>query len=149
MTEPARGRSLRLRLTRSALTLLWLAPPVGVAWAKGPQGENVHRPDAVCLTCHTTDRDALESDRAAARTQIAPDVENRCGVCHNEGPSHRTGMPPKAPVPETLRLSPDGLITCATCHYAHGEQNPHNDFLRIDNSRGALCLTCHQLSELQ
>ena len=70
-------------------------------------------------------------------------------ACHDEGPSHLTGVAPKKAVPDTLRLSQEGLITCATCHFAHGEQNPHNDFLRMDNSRGALCLTCHELSELE
>jgi hypothetical protein len=31
----------------------------------------------------------------------------------------------------------------------HGESNTFGDFVRIDNRRGGLCLTCHQLEELQ
>jgi predicted CXXCH cytochrome family protein len=52
-------------------------------------------------------------------------------------------------VPDTLPLSRDGLITCATCHFIHGEKNPYGDFVRMDNTRGGLCLTCHELKELQ
>jgi len=52
-------------------------------------------------------------------------------------------------VPDALPLSVEGLITCATCHFMHGEQAPFRDFVRIENSRGGLCLTCHDLSELE
>jgi hypothetical protein len=109
----------------------------------------VHRPDVDCRSCHTVERDVLEQDRAAARTLLASDLEERCILCHgNEGPSHHTGVRPTKPVPETLPLSAEGLITCATCHWVHGEQNPFGDFVRINNARGGLCLTCHELSEL-
>jgi predicted CXXCH cytochrome family protein len=114
-----------------------------------PRGENVHRPDANCGACHTADRDTLERDPIAARAALVPDLEERCARCHDEGPSHRTDIPPRKAVPDTLPLSVGGTITCSTCHFVHGEQNPFGDFLRIDNSRGALCLTCHELSELQ
>jgi hypothetical protein len=85
----------------------------------------------------------------AARGLLVPDLESRCIACHDEGPSHHTGIRPKKPVPDTLPLSRDGLITCATCHFIHGEQDPYGDFVRIDNARGGLCLTCHELQELQ
>jgi len=130
-----------------ALVLLaaWLA----VVQAKS-KGENVHRPDADCAGCHTADRALLEADPAAARSRLVPDIDERCRACHDdEGPSHRTGIPPRKPVPDTLPLSGGGLITCATCHFVHGERNPFGDFVRRDNSRGGLCLTCHELAELQ
>ena len=129
--------------------LLLLAVPRAVVLARRSQGENLHRADAACAACHTADRDTLEQDPKAACTRLAPDLEKRCIGCHDEGPSHHTGIRPRKPVPDTLPLSVDGLITCATCHFIHGEQNPYGDFLRIDNSRGGLCLTCHQLSELE
>jgi hypothetical protein len=127
-----------------------LASLVGVVVAKKPAGENVHRPDADCMGCHTADQTTLGRDRAAARALLAADLEERCVLCHNdEGPSHHTGIRPRKAVPDSLPLSAEGLITCATCHFVHGEPNAADDFLRIDNSRGGLCLTCHELSELQ
>ena len=115
-----------------------------------PKGDNVHRADAACAACHTAEHATIAADPQAARTTLlAPDVENRCYACHDEGPSHHTGIRPKKPVPESLPLSSSGLITCNTCHFVHGDQNPFGDFLRINNSRGGLCLTCHELSELQ
>ncbi len=129
-----------------ALTLIPLVAVVVVA--KSGQ-DNVHRPNVECGGCHTADRDALERDHAAARALLADDLEQRCSVCHDEGPSHHTGIAPKGPVPDALPLSSQGLITCSTCHFVHGEPDPFEDFVRIDNRRGGLCLTCHQLSELQ
>ena len=121
----------------------------GIAAAVRHGVDNVHRPDANCLECHTVDRTTLETEQAAARAKLAPDLESRCFVCHDEGPSHHTGIKPTMPVPATLPLSVDGLITCATCHFVHGEPQGVGDALRINNDRGALCLTCHKLSELQ
>jgi hypothetical protein len=115
-----------------------------------PQGENVHSPDARCDACHTADATVLKADPDAARRLLAPDLEARCLACHaDEGPSHATGIVPHSPPPAALPLSADGRITCATCHYMHGESNAFGDFVRIDNRHGGLCLTCHQLSELQ
>ena len=127
-----------------------LVPLAAVVLAKGPQGENVHRPGADCTACHTVAQAALEHDPGAARALLAPDLEERCLLCHgDQGPSHHTGIKPRKPVPDALPLSADGLITCATCHFMHGEPNAFDDFVRIDNSRGGLCLTCHGLSELE
>jgi hypothetical protein len=91
----------------------------------------------------------LERNPETARTALAPDIEVRCTACHDEGPSHPTGMAPRKPVPETLPLSGSGQIACATCHFMHGEHTLNSNFLRVDNRHGALCLTCHELSELQ
>ena len=127
-----------------------LTASLAVALAKGPRGENVHRPEAECPVCHTADRATLEADRAGARTLVAADIEERCLLCHgDQGPSHHTGIRPRKPVPEALPLSVEGLITCATCHFVHGEHGAGQDFVRIENARGGLCLSCHELSELQ
>jgi len=139
----------RRRAARLVPVLVLLAAPLAVVLAKKPTGENVHRPDGDCNPCHATDRAALEGDRSAAKSMLAPDLESRCLVCHgDEGASHHTGMPPKKPPPDTLPLSPEGLITCPTCHFMHGENDKSGDYLRIDNARGGLCLTCHTLQEL-
>lgn len=129
--------------------MVLLAAALAVVQAK-PKGANVHQPDADCSQCHTADRQTLEADPRAARMLVAADIDARCTACHNdEGPSHRTGMPPRKPVPDTLPLSASGLIMCATCHFVHGNRHPFADFVRLDNSRGGLCLTCHELAELQ
>jgi hypothetical protein len=142
--NPARRARARHGASIALLALL-VAPP---ARAKS-QGENVHRADARCEACHTADATALHADPEAARHLLAPDLEARCAACHgDEGPSHETGIPPRPP-PPALPLSDQGRITCATCHYMHAESNAFGDFVRIDNRRGGLCLTCHQLSELQ
>jgi len=147
--EPRR-RGFASREGWRVLVPLILVLLVGVVLAKKPAGENVHRPDADCVGCHTADQAALERDRPAARALLAADLEERCVLCHNdEGPSHHTGIRPRKPVPDRLPLSAEGLITCATCHFVHGEPDAVDGFLRIDNSRGGLCLTCHELSELQ
>ena len=132
------------------LAVLLSAVPLAVVLAEGPHGENVHRPDADCTRCHTADRAMLDRDPPAARGLLAADLEERCILCHgDQGPSHHTGIQPRKPGPDTLPLSVEGLITCATCHFVHGEKAASRDFVRIDNSRGGLCLTCHTLAELQ
>jgi hypothetical protein len=114
-----------------------------------PHGEDVHRSDGACETCHTADAATLHADPAAARTAVVPDLEARCMACHgDEGPSHKTGVEPTKPVPDALPLT-EGKVTCATCHFMHGEGDRSDDFCRIDNRRGALCLSCHTLGELE
>jgi len=129
--------------------IVLLAVAVAVVQAR-PKGANVHEPNADCSQCHTAERQTLEADPNAARLLLVADIDARCTACHDdEGPSHRTGVPPRRPVSDTLPLSAGGLITCATCHFVHGNRHPFADFVRLDNSRGGLCLTCHQLAELQ
>src|SRR5262249_56156233 len=99
-----------------------------------------HRPAARCTSCHTADAAVCGGDGGGARGLLAADLEERCILCHgNEGPSHHTGIRPRGAVPDTLPLSAEGLITCATCHFVHGEPEAVGESLRIDNSRGGLC----------
>jgi cytochrome c3-like protein len=141
---------VHVRCARWLVPAFLLAMPFVAAVLAKPKGENVHRPDGECSACHTNDRATLEQDRAAARALLAPDLEERCILCHgDQGPSHHTGIRPRKAVPAALPLSVEGLITCATCHFVHGEPGVSKDFLRIDNARGGLCLTCHELSELE
>lgn len=144
-----RGVNPALRLRAAAFAALLVA--VVAAWGHAkPHGDDVHRSDSRCDACHTGDANALHAAPADARNMLVPDLEARCAGCHgDEGPSHQTGVPPRPPPPAGLPLSGDGRITCATCHYMHGESNTFGDFVRIDNRRGGLCLTCHELSELQ
>src|SRR6266568_3502309 len=123
---------------------------MGLSPAAAPRGEDVHRADANCRVCHTADRTTLNSNPARARVLLIPNLEATCNRCHgSEGPSHKTGMKATTRVPADLPLDPDGIVGCATCHFMHGENNRFGDFLRIDNRRGKLCLSCHKISELR
>lgn len=129
-----------------------LALLVASALARGKaHGDDVHRPGAPCATCHTTANAAeLNQDKSRARTMLRPDLEAVCAKCHgNEGPSHKTNIPSKPKSPAELPLGPGRRITCTTCHWIHGEDNHFGAFLRIDNRRGKLCLSCHTMSELE
>ena len=129
---------------------LALLAVLGASVHAKPKGDTVHRPEAACTACHTAEQAALTADPAAARTTLlAPDVEARCYACHDEGPSHHTGIAPRKPVPVSLPLSSTGRITCGTCHFVHGDHNSFGAYLRLDNARGGLCLSCHELSELE
>lgn len=118
--------------------------------AEAATGTNVHRAGVDCVPCHGQDAGWLAAHHAAAATTLKPDLDAVCAGCHaDEGPSHRTGIVAKRPVPPTLPLAADGTITCATCHFVHGEATTSESFERIDNAHGELCLTCHELSELE
>ena len=152
MEGGGRPRAVVSRARAALGAIVAVVPLIVVLAAFGakPHGDDVHRSDGDCRACHTADAAALSADRAAAKVALAGDLEARCQRCHgDEGPSHRTGMRPGKSVPADLPLAADGTIGCATCHYMHGENNAFGDFLRRDNRRGGLCLSCHELSELQ
>src|SRR5262249_30088866 len=66
----------------NALVPLLVVCLLGVAAAVRHGVDNVHRPDADCLQCHTVDRATLETEHAKARAHLAPDLESRCFTCH-------------------------------------------------------------------
>ena len=116
----------------------------------GSANESPHVAAADCFLCHTADSAGLAHDPAMARSALVSGIEETCNGCHaDEGPSHKTGMPPRAPLPAALPLSPEGMITCSTCHFVHGEAGAGSSWLRIDNRRGELCLTCHTMADLE
>jgi hypothetical protein len=134
----------------AALSTAVLVLALAATLAAKATGENPHRRDGgACRSCHTLDAGALNADPAAAKTAVIPDLEGACDRCHDEGPSHKTGILPKKPEPAGLPLDPDGTIGCPTCHWMHGDHDDFGAFLRVDNRKGGLCLSCHQLSELQ
>lgn len=140
------SQSLRVFGLGAGVFLLLLA----LADAHPIPGPDVHRPDAACLGCHTADAVTLNRDPTNARSALIPNLEARCLACHGgEGPSHKTGVRPRGLVPASLPLSSEGLVTCATCHFVHGEGERSRNYQRIDNRRGQLCLTCHRMSELR
>ncbi|MHB2016018.1 MAG: hypothetical protein ACYCW6_03620 [Candidatus Xenobia bacterium] len=112
------------------------------------KGENVHASTQDCAVCHTLSGDALRQAGPAAGRALKPNLEAVCNQCHgDEGPSHQTGIAAVHPVPPDLPLT-NGRLACDTCHYMHAEHNQYGNYLRRDNRRGGLCLTCHTLAEL-
>ena len=94
-----------------ALVPLLVVCLAGVAAAVRHGVDNVHRPDADCLGVpYRRSRDARDRARRGAGA-ARPDLESRCFTCHDEGPSHHTGIKPTKPVPDILPLSAEGLIT--------------------------------------
>jgi hypothetical protein len=150
------GTEPRMRFPRSwqgVAGVAALLAAVGLALAAAKDGSpNVHREKAgtACVACHTADEGTLRSQASAQSPMLADDLDARCAACHDPlDASHRTGVLPKKPVPPALPLSGDGKVTCATCHFMHGENDAFGDFVRLDNRQGALCLTCHELADLQ
>lgn len=66
-----------------------------------------------------------------------------CIKCHSQGASHPVGIRSKGPktkVPSELPTIEGGIITCVTCHYAHGGNKRY--FARLDFQRD-MCVACH------
>src|SRR5262249_61938266 len=107
------------RATAIAFAPLWLA--LGAVTAPGGKpkshGDNVHRQDAECSSCHTADAATLARDPGAARQLLPTDLDGRCNVCHgDEGPSHPTSVRPTKAVPEILPLAGGGTTGWPTRH---------------------------------
>lgn len=47
-------------------------------------------------------------------------------------------------LPASVRLDANGQLQCTSCHDPHDDTVPK--FLRMDNSNGALCMSCHRLT---
>lgn len=66
-----------------------------------------------------------------------------CVRCHAQGASHPVGIMSKGPktkIPAELPTVEGGIITCVTCHYAHGGNKRY--FARLDFQRD-MCMACH------
>lgn len=68
-----------------------------------------------------------------------------CYTCHPQNASHPVGVKiegPKVVMPDDLPTIGDGILTCVTCHFAHGGEKLY--FARIDFKRGkGICIKCH------
>lgn len=68
-----------------------------------------------------------------------------CVECHKSGSSHRVRIKIRPELKTSLELPTigDGLITCVTCHEAHGAN--HSNLLRFESSekKSVLCIKCH------
>ncbi len=90
----------------------------------------------------------LEPPRIAHRTAM----RERCASCHGQnGPGaghHPVDFQPKRELPKSFALSPDGRLTCRTCHQA-SEQLPAFEGAAPSTPNAIpdgsdLCLSCHQ-----
>lgn len=150
--EPLSRFAPRLRLLAGAVTVGVTIAALAFAAGAKRGSPNVHheRTGAGCLACHTADEAVLTGTASARDPMLVDDLDAHCAACHDPlDASHRTGVVPKKPVPPSLPLAADGKVTCATCHFMHAENDAFGDFVRVDNRQGALCLTCHELAELE
>lgn len=98
---------------------------------------------------------------APIKTRVVAD-ERMCFSCHNgtvadsririwSGDIHKltNKIPKNMTIPKELPLD-NGKISCKTCHSAHSTGDPKKEgveksiFLRMDNSNGELCMSCHR-----
>jgi hypothetical protein len=116
-----------------------------------------------CLQCHETRPDGRPGTDAQG-TKLK-EILPVCLSCHpQEEGLHPVGMRPDFTVPPDLRLDVGGVISCVTCHRAHGERYSRyryasesllkrlfggsagkykTYYLRRANAGGELCLACH------
>ncbi len=124
-----------------------------------PVADDVKR----CAVCHEVPSPTHTSSR------LRSDIDTVCKGCHpRDAANHRIGNTPPFPVPPDLRLSPEGTLSCVTCHDPHTPRwsnrawqakslagsirtmfvKKHKTyFLRRNNAQGDLCLACHRAIE--
>lgn len=109
----------------------------------GPASVNPHdfSRKEMCAICHIA-----ESLKGPGAPKLSKDPVTTCAKCHmgNVGnhpvQRHPMGKRPNINLPESLPLSPEGLIVCYTCHNQHGKSG-NVKMLRVPLSR--LCSSCH------
>ncbi|RMF83145.1 MAG: hypothetical protein D6736_22065 [Nitrospinota bacterium] len=136
-----RNSNLSCVIVYLILTLLLTVPAV--------QGgvRNPHRfPEKGCARCHRT----VPNGEQSAWTLVAPETQ-LCTGCHRSidlSLSHPVGIRPvSVRVPVDMPLSPEGFITCSTCHDVHALTptpwgNPY--LLRHQESGVYFCTLCHR-----
>ncbi len=152
----------QLRLVGLFLLLpLLLASTAAVAAPSGQQ------PNASkeCAMCHLRWVDDFDGSHAANylldfTEEKVVATEMMCYSCHDgsivdsrlrvwETSRHKAGTDPssKITIPETFPLDPQGRLTCATCHSAHGVDSTTDIgstiFLRVPNVNSSMCRQCH------
>jgi predicted CXXCH cytochrome family protein len=120
--------------------------------ARGARDRNPHNFQEVgCTHCHLL---VPGSSRTVQKKVFRKSIDSLCQECHEaaleDNLNHRVGIRPSMRVPEDLHLSPNGELSCITCH------NPHADylgprgknktyFLRRGMLKRELCLACHSI----
>ncbi len=105
---------------------------------------DVHNATQSCDTCHFISQARFAHATPVETTAMKPDIDADCMKCHYGGPiTHPINVPNTKKKAKDLPLSPDGNITCVTCHIGHKQQDKFGAMLRKDNRRGGLCNSCH------
>jgi hypothetical protein len=155
--------AMRQRLERIGLGLWMVAVGVASAWAAEPAGDGLATMHVVlkaeaCRTCHQNEK---ERPKLADVSRACDDA---CTRCHKDMDKHHpvgSEVQEKDKVP--LPLHTHQRVGCISCHDVNapatddkswksqslfgrlfqGQARYKTYFLRINNSSGKLCKTCH------
>lgn len=129
--------------------------------AQKPENHPVADDAKRCASCH--------QDTSPTKTShlLLAGIDTACKSCHPRSTAnHRIGNVPPFTVPSDLILSPEGTLSCITCHDPHTPRwsdrswqaqslagsvrtmfaKKHKTyFLRRNNAHGDLCLACHRV----
>lgn len=100
--------------------------------ATARQPEN---PDEMCLACHVGEPHALASGAPALRHPSGPSTVGKIASADPRFPLYD----------DRCRQSPNGFVTCASCHDVHGDSRDDRALMRGDNPNQSptACLACH------
>jgi len=105
---------------------------------------NMHSSTKDCESCHIKPQVQLAHLSPVETKAMRSDINADCIKCHYDGPiTHPINVPNNKKKAPDLPLSPNGNITCVTCHVGHRQQDKFGNMLRKDNRRGGLCNSCH------
>lgn len=118
---------------------------------QGMLEENPHSfQDVGCTHCHLL---VPGSSHTVQKKVFRKNIDSLCQECHEaaleDNLNHRVGIRPSMRVPEDLHLSPEGKLSCITCHnphaeYGHDRSRGRSYFLRRGMLKRELCLACHR-----
>jgi predicted CXXCH cytochrome family protein len=99
----------------------------------------VHKPfiDGQCGGCH--DPHATNNEWVLKKSS-----EEICLNCHKPDTDllnhrHPYNTKPKKKLASDLKLTPDGLLECLSCHNPHSSKQPH----MLKTEMDAICIGCH------
>ncbi len=123
-------------------------------------GDPLVGPSRLCIGCHDGTIAVDIALKADSNRMIAPPV--RIGVGATLASDHPIGFDYIAAAAADVEIQPattgfaagtiadylfnsgaEQIMTCATCHDVHEQGGPHEQFLYVNNTGSALCLSCH------
>ena len=133
----------------TASYIMYSSLSIDMAVSSQPQGVSL-----VCLSCHDgivaydemnrQDKGGLNGRRVTGRANLGTDLSND----HPVSITYSTARDPYFNIAVNGHVGPLPLygahkdkVECGTCHDPHDGSS--NRFLRVDNARSSLCMTCH------